>query len=251
MNLSFRDVEDVLAQRGITVSYETIRHWSETFGLAYARRLRHRAGPVGDTWHLDELFVTIRGQRQYLWGAVDQDGEVIDILLQPRRDRHAAARVFRRLLKRSARVPWRRVTDRLWSYRAALHVVMPSVVHDTTRYAHNRAAVSDQPTRRPERPMRRLKSAPQAPRFLAVHDVVRNLFSVRRHQLPAAQQWLLRSRAFIRHVGCRGRSLRQRRATPPLVCSIHVNLTVPAAEARNRRYLNRSMVEQSEPASLA
>jgi DDE domain len=101
--LSFRDVEDVLAQRGITVSYETIRHWSETFGLAYARRLRHRAGPVGDTWHLDELFVTIRGQRQYLWRAVDQEGDVIDILLQPRRDRHAAARFFRRLLKRSAR----------------------------------------------------------------------------------------------------------------------------------------------------
>src|SRR6202171_5154403 len=80
--LSFREVEDLLAHRGITVSYESIRHWCETFGLAYARRLRHRAGPVGDTWHLDEFFVTIRGQRQYLWRAVDQDGEVIDILLQ-------------------------------------------------------------------------------------------------------------------------------------------------------------------------
>lgn len=82
--LSFRDVEDVLAHRGIAVSYESIRHWCETFGLAFARRLRHRAGPVGDTWHLDELFVTIRGQRQYLWRVVDQDGYVIDILLQPR-----------------------------------------------------------------------------------------------------------------------------------------------------------------------
>src|SRR4029450_11591665 len=99
--LSFRDVEDLLAQRGITVSYESIRHWCETFGVAYARRLRRRSGPVGDTWHLDELFVTIRGRRQYLWRAVDQDGEVIDILLQPRRDRHAAARFFRKLLKRS------------------------------------------------------------------------------------------------------------------------------------------------------
>ncbi len=194
--LSFRDVEDVLAQRGITVSYETIRHWSETFGLAYARRLRHRAGPVGDTWHLDELFVTIRGQRQYLWRAVDQDGDVIDILLQPRRDRHAAARFFRRLLKRSARVPWRLVTDRLGSYRAAHRVVMPSVVHDTTRHANNRAEVSHQPTRRRERHMRRFKSAAQAQRFLVVHDVVRNLFSVGRHQLRAAQQRLLRSRAF-------------------------------------------------------
>jgi putative transposase len=87
--LSFRDVEDLLAHRGITVSYESIRHWCETFGLAFARRLRIRAGPVGDTWHLDELFVTIRGQRQYLWRAVDQDDEVIDILLQSHRDRRA------------------------------------------------------------------------------------------------------------------------------------------------------------------
>ena len=99
--LSFRDVEDLLAQRGVTVSYESIRHWCETFGAAYARRLRCRVGLVGDTWHLDELFVTIRGQRQYLWRAVDQDGEVIDILLQPRRDRHAAARFLRKLLKRT------------------------------------------------------------------------------------------------------------------------------------------------------
>jgi putative transposase len=103
--LSFRDVEDLLAQRGILVSYESIRQWCETFGLAYARRLRHRAGPVGDTWHLDELFVTIRGQRQYLWRAVEQDGDVIDILLQPRRDRHAAARFFRLLLERAGPRP--------------------------------------------------------------------------------------------------------------------------------------------------
>jgi putative transposase len=98
--LCFRDVEDLLAQRGITVSYESIRQWCETFGVAYARRLRRRSGPVGDTWHLDELFGTIRGPCQYLWRAVDQDGEVLDILLQPRRDCYAAARFFRKLLKR-------------------------------------------------------------------------------------------------------------------------------------------------------
>ena len=194
--LSFRDVEDLLAHRGITVSYESIRHWCETFGLAYARRLRHRAGPVGDTWHLDELFVTIRGQRQYLWRAVDQDGEVIDILLQSHRDRHAAARFFRKLLKRSGRVPRRLITDRLGSYRAAHRVIMPSVVHDTTRYANNRAEVSHQPTRLRESHMRRFKSAAQAQRFLAVHDVVRNLFTVGRHRLRARHQRLLRSRAF-------------------------------------------------------
>ena len=126
----------------------------------------------------------------------DQDGDVIDILLQPRLDRHAAARFLRRLLKRSARVPWRLVTDRLGSYRAAHRVVMPSVLHDTTRYANTRAEGCHQPTRRRERHLRRFKSAARAQRVLAVHDVVRNLFSVGRHQLRAAQQRLLRSRAF-------------------------------------------------------
>ena len=189
-------MEDLLAQRGITVSYESIRQWCETFGLAYARRLRRRAGPLGDTWHLDELFVTIRGQRQYLWRAVDQDGDVIDILLQPRRDRHAAARFFRKLLKRSGRLPHRLVTDRLGSYRAAHRIVMPSVPHDTTRYANNRAEVSHQPSRRREHHMRRFKSAAHAQRFLSVHGVVYNLFSRGRHLLRAQHQRLLRSRAF-------------------------------------------------------
>jgi putative transposase len=195
-SLSFRDVEDLLAERGITVSYESIRHWCETFGVAYARRLRRRPGPVGDTWHLDELFVTIRGRCQYLWRAVDQDGEVIDILLQPRRDRHAAARFFRKLLKRSGRVPHRLVTDRFGSYRAAHRVIMPSVV-DTTRYVNNRAEVSHQPTRWRERHTRRFKSVAQAQRFLAVHDVVRNLFTVGRHRPRARHQRLPRSRAFV------------------------------------------------------
>ena len=194
--LSLRDVEDLLAQRGITVSYESIRHWCEIFGAAYARRLRRWAGPVGDTWHLDELFVTIRGQRQYLWRAVDQDGEVIDILLQPRRDRHAAARFLRKLLKRSGRVPHCLVTDRLGSYRAH-RVIMPSVVHDTSRYTNNQAEVSHQPTRQRERHMRPFKSVAQAQRFLAVHDVVHNLFNLGRHRLRAGHQRLLRSRAFV------------------------------------------------------
>jgi putative transposase len=141
--------------------------------------------------------VTIRGQRQYLWRAVDQDGDVIDILLQPRGDRHAAARFFRRLLKRSCRLPRRLVTDRFGSYRAAHRLIMPSVVHDTTRYANNRAEVSHQPTRRRENHMRHFKSAAQAQRFLAVHDVVRNLLTVGRHRLRAGHQRLLRARAFI------------------------------------------------------
>ena len=100
-SLSFRDTEDLLAHRGITVSYEAIRHWCRTFGPDYARTLRHRRDRMGDTWHLDELFVTIRGHRHYLWRAVDQGGDVLDILVQSRRDRGAAARFFRRLLKRA------------------------------------------------------------------------------------------------------------------------------------------------------
>jgi putative transposase len=143
------------------------------------------------------LFVTINGRRQYLWRAVDQDGDVIDILLQPRRDRHAAARFFRTLLKGHGRVPRRIVTDRLGSYRAAHRVVMPSVVHDMTRYANNRAEVSHQPTRCREAHMRRFKSVAQAQRFLSVHGVFRNLFTVGRHLFRARHQRLLRTRAFV------------------------------------------------------
>ncbi len=103
--LSFRDTEDLLALRGIVVSYETIRQWCRTFGPVYARTLRRRQGQLGDTWYLDELFVTIRGRQQYLWRAVDHDGDVINILVQPRRDRDAAERFFRKLLKGQCRAP--------------------------------------------------------------------------------------------------------------------------------------------------
>ena len=140
--LSFRDAEDLLAQRGVTATYETIRQWCHTFGPDYARRLRRRRGRMGDTWYLDELFVTIQGQRQYLWRAVDQDGDVIDILVQSRRDRHAAARFFRKLLKRQGRGPLRLVTDKLRSYAAAHRTVMPSVLHSTRHYENNRTEVS-------------------------------------------------------------------------------------------------------------
>ncbi len=107
--LSFRDVEDLLAERGITVSYETIRQWCRKFGTEYARSLKRREGRLGDTWYLDEVFVNIQGQRQYLWRAVDQDGDVIDLLVQPRRDRRAAERFFRKLLKGQGAEPLRLV----------------------------------------------------------------------------------------------------------------------------------------------
>jgi putative transposase len=179
------------------VSYEAIRQWCQRFGPAYARILRHRQGRLGDTWHLDELFVNIHGRLQYLWRAVDQDGDVIDILVQPRRDRRAAERFFRKLLKRQGRVPRRLITDKLRSYSAAHRRVMPSVAHSTTQYKNNRAEVSHQPTRQRERQMRRFKSTAHAQRFLSVHGIVRNLFGVGRHLLQAAHHRLLRTRSFL------------------------------------------------------
>ena len=194
--VSFRDVEDLLAQRGITVTYETIRRWCGTFGPAYARTLRRRRGRMGDTWFLDELFLKIQGRRKYLWRAVDEDGDVIDILVQSRRNRGAATRFFRKLLKKQGREPRRLITDKLRSYPAAHRNVMPSVIHCTDRYANNRAEVSHQPTRQRERQMRRFKSAAHAQRFLSVQGLVLNLFRVGRHLLRAVHHRLLRTRSF-------------------------------------------------------
>ena len=194
--LSFRDVEDLLAERGVTVTYEAIRQWCRTFGFDYARRLRRRRGRMGNTWYLDELFVKIQGRQQYLWRAVDEDGDTIDILVQSRRNRLAFLRFFRKLLKGQGRVPRRLITDKLRSYPAACRTVMPSVVRCTDRYANNRAEVSHQPTRQRERQMRRFKSAAHAQRFLSVHGPIQSLFRVGRHLLRAVHHRLLRTRAF-------------------------------------------------------
>ena len=194
--LRFRDVEDLLAKRGIIVSYEIIRQWCLKFDPEYARQLKRRQGRLGNTWFLDEVFVTINGRRHYLWRAVDQYGDVIDILVQSRRNRRAAARFFHKLLKGQGRVPFRLVTDRLKSYGAALRTIMPSVNHDTGRYANNRAEVSHQATRQRERQMRRFKSARQAQLFLSVHGVVLNLFRLGRHRLKSVHQRMLRTRSF-------------------------------------------------------
>lgn len=193
---SFRDAEDLLAQRGITVSYEAIRLWCRNVGPQYARALRRRRGRMGDTWHLGELFVNIQGRQQYLWRAVDEDGDVIDMLVQSRRDRCAAERFFRKVLKGQGCEPRRLITDKLRSYSAAHRTVMPSVVHDTTRDENNRAEVSHQPTRQRERQMRRFKSTAHAQRFLSVHGLVLNLFRVGRHLRRAVNHRTLRIRAF-------------------------------------------------------
>ena len=196
-SLSFRDVEDLLTERGGQVSYGSIRQWCSKFGSEHAAKLTRRRGRLGDMWHLDEVFISIRGQRHYLWRAVDQDGDVLDILVQRRRDGRAAELFFRKLLKGQGSEPRRLITDKLGSYGMAHRVVMPSIVHDTTRYANNCAELSHEPTRQRERQMRRFKSEAQAQRFLAVHARVGNLFRVGRHLLRAANHRLMRSRAFV------------------------------------------------------
>lgn len=195
-SLSLRDVEEPLAKRGITVTHETIRQWCRKFGPEYARKLKRRQGRLGDIWHLDEVFVKIAGERHYLWRAVDQDGDVIDILVQRYRNARAAKRFFRKLLKGQGSTPWRLVTDKLASYGAAHRNIMPSVDHNTERYANNLAEVSHQRTRQRERQMRRFKSAGSAQRFLSVHGVILNLFNLGRHQLSSANYRLLRERSF-------------------------------------------------------
>ena len=159
--------------------------------------IKRRQGRLGDTCHLDEVFVTIQGRRQYLWRAVDQDGDVIDILVQSRRNERAAKRFFRKLLKGQGGPPWRLVTDRLRSYSAAHRSVMPSVIHSTEQYENNRAEVSHQPTRQRERQMRRFKSPGHAQRFLSVHGVIQNLFRVGRHLLQAPHHPELRAHASL------------------------------------------------------
>ena len=150
-NLSCRDVEDLLAERGISVSYETIRLWCIKFGTRYARRLKQRHRGYGDTFYIDEVFVKINGKQQYLWRAVDQDGEVVDVYLQARRDGAAAKRFFKRLMRSCGGEPRNIVTDKMRSYGVAHRELMPDVVHNAARYANNRAEQSHESTRVRER----------------------------------------------------------------------------------------------------
>ena len=196
--MSHRDVEDLLAERGVTVSYETIRLWCKKFGPIYARRMKRTHQGYGDTFFIDEVFVKIRGQQMYLWRAVDQDGDVIDVFLQARRDGRAAKLFFKRLLKSNHGEPRKIVTDKLRSYGVAHRELIPEVIHDTSQYSNNRAELSHQPTRVRERGMRRFKPARQAQRFLDVHAAVYNLFNLGRHLIPAKHYRTLGEGAFAR-----------------------------------------------------
>ena len=195
-NLSNRDIEDLLAERGINVTYEAIRLWCYKFGPKYSAKLKRKHRGFGDTFFIDEVFVRIDGKQHYLWRAVDQDGEVVDVYLQKRRDAAAAKRFFKRLLKKHSDEPRKIVTDKLRSYGVAHRELMPDAIHDTSKYANNRAELSHQPTRVRERGMRRFKSAQQAQRFLNIHAAVFNLFNLGRHKVSAKHYRIFRLRAF-------------------------------------------------------
>ncbi len=175
----------MLAERGINVTYEAIRLWCYKFGPKYSAKLKRKHRGFGDTFFIDEVFVRIDGKQHYLWRAVDQDGEVVDVYLQKRRDAAAAKRFFKRLLKKHSDEPRKIVIDKLRSYGVAHRELMPDAIHDTSKYANNRAELSHQPTRVRERGMRRFKSVQQAQRFLNVHATVYNLFNLGRHLISA------------------------------------------------------------------
>ncbi|MEQ9639614.1 MAG: IS6 family transposase [Alphaproteobacteria bacterium] len=195
-NLSLRDAEDLLAERGLDISYETVRRWVAKFGPAYARRLRSMRPKADRRWHLDEMFVSIGGRMMYLWRAVDAEGEVLDILVQRRRNKRAAAKLIRRLLKRQGCMPGAIVTDKLRSYGAALGEVGLRHLHVTGGRLNNRAEVSHQPVRRRERSWIGFKQPGTTQRFLSAHAAVYNTFNLQRHLISRRTLRVFREAAF-------------------------------------------------------
>jgi putative transposase len=194
--LSYRDIEELLAERGVDVSYETVRRWFLKFGPAIAAKLRRIRPKPSNHWHLDEMVVTINGKRHWLWRAVDNEGEVLDFLVQPRRNAKAAKKLMKKLLKKQGFLPTRIVTDRLRSYTAAFRSLGLSAVHDRGLHANNRAENSHLPVRRREHKQQRFKSPGSAQRFLAVHAATYNTFYHQRHLLNRTTYKDLRARSF-------------------------------------------------------
>jgi putative transposase len=194
--LSLRDVEELLAERGIEVTYETIRQWGIQFGPPIARDLRSRRSRPHARWHMDEMFVSIGGKRMYLWRAVDHEGEVLDCLVQSRRNKCAAIKLMRKLLKKQGFVPTTIVTDHLAAYTAAMSDLRLSAMHERGKRKNNRAESSHVPSRRRERKMQGFKSPGSAQRFLLIHAAVYNNFNSGRHLISAATHRQLRSEAF-------------------------------------------------------
>lgn len=200
-SLSHRDVEDLLAERGVIVSREAIRLWCIKFGALYAPRLKRKHQGYGDTFFIDEVFVKINGKQYYLWRAVDQDGEVVDVFLQARRDGAEGRHFLKRLLKSAGGEPRKIVTDKLRSYGVAHRKLIPEAIHDTAQYANNRVEQSHEATRVRERGMRKFKSVGQAQRFVTAHAAVSNLFNLGRHLVTAQHYRELRVSAFAEWSG--------------------------------------------------
>jgi putative transposase len=184
--LSYRDVEELRLARGIVVTYEAIRKWCRKFGQSYAHQLRHRRPQPGNQWHLDEVFLTIRGERHSLWRAVDQDGSVLDLLVQRRRDKQAAKKCFRKLLKGCPYAPRVIITDQLKSYGAAKREILPGVEHRQSRSLNNRCENSHRPTRQRERRLQGFKSAGHAQQVLAAYGPIAQHVRPRRQRLSAS-----------------------------------------------------------------
>jgi transposase-like protein len=184
--LSLRDVEDLLAERGIAVSYETIRRWVKHFGPTIAADLRKRRPRPRTNWHMDEVYLKIGGRLVYLWRAVDAEGEVLDVLVQAKRNKHAALKLIRKLLKKYGFVPDQMITDDLRSYGPAARELGIEKHHGRGRWRNNRAENSHQPTRRRERKTQGFKSRGSAQGFPSTHAAVHNTFNVQRH-LTSAQ----------------------------------------------------------------
>ena len=193
--LSYRDVEELLAERGLDVSYETVRRWVLKFGPLIARKLRQGRPRPSARWHLDEMVVRIAGKRMYLWRAVDHEGEVLDMLVQRRRDTQAALRLIRKLLKKQGFAPKLLVTDKLGSYGSAFRQLRLTCPHDRGLRKNNRAENSHQVVLRRERKMQRFKSARSAQRFLNIHSAVHNTFNHQRHLVSRSTLRIFRAEA--------------------------------------------------------
>ena len=202
--LSLRMVEDMLAYKGMIVTHKTIRLWAEKFGRDYANKVRRRTPRLGDKWYLDEVVITINGKKHWLWRAVDQDGFVLDVLVQSRRNAKAARRLIRKLLKQQGCTPRVMITDKLRSYGAAKRETIPGVEHRQHRGLNNRAENSHQPTRRRERIRKLFKSSRQLQRFVSTHDPIANLHHFPRNQFSSTDHRELRHAAITawREIAC-------------------------------------------------